>query len=559
MRFCKYLIFNIAALFALCLVADDSIIVMDRAYYQLTADQFYSRCGQLYNDINHNLGVDTSDGDSSIYGRLSIVSSSLQTLQYDASSLYIDLLRISQNSDIPVVEQQSINQAADRAQALSSSAQNMNQQIYEIRGDVLRVANSLRSQIVAVSNSFPTVISSTNLNIEIYVVVTNNFELSTNSFNDVQESYTNFLNYYRGIEDQVLDQYRATVTNLLDQSNLPSWVDYSLWRRGGGVSSSAHNLYNFAFADVPWNVTSGNDIVFNSGFPAIRTWSNYAYRLPTNYSYIDYLNFNLQGIHDSAEYGTRAILQVQNLLITASTNSAITYKRNSSTTNALASFLSAPSTYGEQVYKISQTENYFQRIEHWLSAIAFNTSKSTLDQPDESSLNERNELINTTTNDVVNAMTPWKEDITEMSKRMTNAVTMLDQIVKDITMPLNVFSDKQNGGGSGFRGAGSRFSRVAFMDVHPLMERVSTATGKSISNAPDYIMLEDVNGLHNAWSTSFTLADTCHIIMGFIWFLISFGILLVYLWFTGKSFIVLWLELIKFVPNVARFALGGNS
>lgn len=428
----------IAILFSGVSYAEGELVVMDAAYYYQCRDDFYRDCFLLQRQVdNFKVYADSE---------LAYVTNAFWNISYNAGLARQNAEYIMSESSDPAVQSKAddIIMYANNCENVSLSGYN---RALTLLSDVDSFVDNFSATISVVSNTFPVQVTSTNFVIN--VVVSNYFDLATNLYNDAQASYTNFLNYYSGIEDSLLNDYRATVTNLLDWSNAFQWNSYSLWSNLSSqyVNSwiSSHSMYNILFGAIGWNNTS--PAMYYGGLPLntgdLKYWSQYF----SSGSSADLLYFLLQGIHDSVEYNASATLRNFNLLAFASTNTIFHLPYTNSAKdreayNSMKQFLTMPSGYTNQVAEVATSRNYYQRLEHWLSAIALNTSSepsSDVESADTASSFDSN--LDSFTNDVIVATSGLDQPLRNLG-RMTNITVGVRGLVSSVSHVLDSFKSE---------------------------------------------------------------------------------------------------------------------
>lgn len=562
--FAKFLVLTAAliAIFDNGFADEGGVVVMDRAYYDQCKSSFYHQCWFLDASIvGTRQQIDWDLNQLQNYNRLLLSQSTRIQNEINTAQISVNSINpVDTAQSVAIADAQSyLSSALTSAYELDSMISDNYEAITNLRRSVEVLTDDLRSQVTVVSNLFPVDISATNLNL--YVVVSNNFEFLTNMYNSVSNDFSGFLNWYDVERSSVLDQYRATVTNLLDWSNYYYWIDYSYWISGTYITSSQLKYGNWIFSQMNFNPLGVSDVprVFNSGLLALRDWRVAMQTLPSGASYSDFVAFSIQGIHDSVEYSAKNLKQLyEGLIVPACTNSVFTYPLNATQTNALAQFLSAPDSYNEQVSKLSQTRNWFQRIEHWLSAIARNTYKPDKPEIDDVE-DERRDKLQGITNDVSHSVTSLFEGFEDTSKDATNVLAQATaKFTENITAIYNVFSDKGSNTRSGSQSAHQRFSKLNFMESTWIGEYLQDKTKKP-NDVPAYITIQDIEngqGANSAWSISSRLLDIVHKVFGVVWCIIGFGLGIWEIIMLTKFFINIWWRLIKFIPGISRYALG---
>lgn len=555
-RFLAKLIVSLMFMFAISVVAADSLVVMDRGYYDTLHDSFNSECVHLYTDVQGSF--------TAMRSWLNTIQSALETSYQEVVDARNQLYSQGINGGLTQVDEQRRQLALTSLESVISDTSALRSRINNYHTSLNSNQAKVLNDIHAVSNSFPVEISTTNLNLEIYVIVTNNFEC-TNDLSEIRADYTNFLNYFDGAIDGELDQYRATVTNLLDWSEFSNWLNYSRWRWGSSVDSTrVLSPYNIAWDSVQLNNT-GYGYVLNSGASNVRYWRYYWYSLPLDATFSDYLTFNLQGIHDTIEQlGKIQYSNYYGLIVPASTNLVMSYPLSSSAKSQMADFLAAESNYSNQVSKLSASRNWYQRIEHWLSYIALSTSKQEAEISDSSS---RLEQLSSTTNDVVSMTVGISNHYAYAEQRVSRTMEVITNTFGSVVSMLNAFTPED----SSKKGPSANdYTALKFMDVQFVADRLSDLTGKGNSIPTSLVISDDVfnqavgNGGKKsagvtrieAFSKMGLLVQIGHVVFGVLWVLISFGVAIILSISTVKAFGNLWWRALKFIPDVARYTFG---
>lgn len=538
--------------------ADDDLIVMDRAYYAQCRMSFFASLSALdqsldtsYQALTASL-VQLCDKCWYTYYWASMVRDNSTALR----------TRVANDVNVPDYVKADLNNLV----TYSENAADQSFAAYNLAGSITNQVKSdyetLKYQISSVSNSFPVEVYGTNLTLNVYVIVTNNFDFATNQLEQAQNSYTNFLNYYRGIEDQILDQYRASVTNLLDASHLMDWINSSHWRE---TFSGYHDAYRYINYDFFEGSTLPVDSIFyrplGDGVPVSRSyyWFNRYYQLPQDPTFQDFFVFSFQGVHDAVQQSARLDTQLYNVFLQASTNSAFSYAFESSRTNAVVNFFKAPDTYDAQVHKNTQSRNWLQRLELWLSSIA----KNTYQPPEEKTMvpeelqQEREQEIEGVRTTVTNQFAEIQDQLDQAADSTTNVFSVAGLVVRDFTNCLHHFSAKSNtrAGGSG---VSDRFKKVGLMETSWISSRLLQLTNKS-NTVPDYLVIQDFNHGNDyvqVWSLTLKVVDIVHNVFGIIWVMIGFSLAIVVCIHLARTFILIWLWLLKFIPDISRYTLG---
>lgn len=534
-----------AALLAFPLLADDGpYVVIERTYYDQCKNTFESECNYLYEQAGAEYRA--------MQGFLQIVQNQNDGYQYQISEADLNITIARGQLDLTDPDQVTINSQLQAAQAslsaLSDTISRNNDTFNSWQNDIHDSMVDFQNHVLSVSNSFPYVVSTTNLNI--YIIVTNTFVAATNNMCCCTNEFEHFLNYYADVKSQALDLYRATVTNLLDWSQFHGWLDYSLWITPNQVASSWHNKsYNFAFWAIPWQPISGYGTIFDSGANNVARWTNFAQTLPDDSNFADWLAFNLQGIHDSAEYGAKSLLQVQHLLNFASTNSQMTLTFSASQTNQMAQFLAAPDTYDKQVAKVAQTRNFFQRIEHWLSAIAHNTNPVDIEEVSVESQEGLKNDVENATNELQTAAIGIKDSFNVLPP-LTNTTVALDGAVQSCSRILNSF--KSSGGRRSASSAPAEFRLMKSEFISTTFERLGLPENE---NLPYYIGADlDTPGFEHVQSACTWL----HHIFGFIWLCSGLALLVFYARWLSSWVVTLWYRMLGMLVKISKFTWGST-
>lgn len=533
------------ALFAFLLPAQDSdgsLVVMDRLYYEHCKSDFYSDCNLLSRNVDsfEQYAIPQLESlTNTIHEALDSNGWTKYWLQVhlEASEETTTAIKALQWAEIT---QSVLGESVGLADSLLSSS--------------LAFVDDMHDLISVTSNTFPLEVTSTNLTL--VVVVSNYFEMASNELDHAQNVYTNFLNYYRGVEDYMLDQYRATVTNLLDWSNFANWIDYSLWKKTSWVSDSWHNTSaNFTFWAIPWGIDA-HAMVFNGGGGNnVARWDRYRQTLNDNATFSDWLAFNLQGIHDSAEYGTRALLQVQELFIQASTNRQFTMTWLNSQTNGVAEFFTAPKGYTAQVSKISKSRNLFQRIEHWLSAIARNTDMGESDEGENADSSEDSqEVYDVISNDVATASVRVNELFVPLAS-LTNATAGVQSLVDSVTDVLDNFKSTPSVRSSGLRSGDSSAPATFKLMSTGFIESTFERSDLHPSGLPDWVGCDDT---YEVFGFARTAATWIHHFFGVIWLASALALLVFYARWLSSWVVTLWYRLLGFLAKICTFTWGGS-
>lgn len=534
-----------AALLAFSLLADDGpYVVIERTYYEQCKNSFDSQCNYLYEQVGalfRGWSSELTLIENQNNGYVHTIS--LALAQIDSARSDLDL------TDPDQVEADTHLQSARNSLiSLEDNISRNNDLISQWINELIDAKTDLQNHVIATSNSFPYAVATTNLNI--YIIVTNSFEAATNNYCCCTNEFEHFLNYFQDVESQVLDQYRNTVTNLLNWSEFSSWIDYSFWNTPSYVSASWHNKsYNFAWWSIPWDATLGYGIIFDSGAANVARWQRFAQTLPTDANFADWLAFNIQGIHDSVEYGAKSILQVQHLLNFASTNSQMTLTFDASQTNQMAQFLSAPATYEEQLSKISRTRNWFQRIEHWMSSIARNTNPVEIEvESVESQEGLKNDVENAT-NELQTAAIGIKDSFNVLPP-LTNTTAALDGAVQSCSRILNSF--RSSGGRRSASSAPADFRLMKSEFISTTFERLGLPENE---NLPYYIGADaDTPGFEHVQSASTWL----HHIFGFIWLCGGLALLVYYARWLSSWVVTLWYRMLGMLVKISKFTWGST-
>lgn len=554
--------------FTLPVFSADEIIVMDRAYYEMCRNGFFLNVGLLNNSVDSAYNF--------FNNQFSLIGTNIENAR---DQIYL----ANQNANYLLQSSNLTSTDRDKAQLIYEQTLNAYNSQNQALGQIQTTTNQLElsynqiiEQISVVSNSFPVEITSTNFILEVTVLVTNNFEFATNAMDQAEHSYTNFLNYYRGIEDYMLDQFRATVTNLLDTTSLLDMVNRSYWpgAQSGGISPGYYWNIDWGYisqyqAGTVANGAQMDAFIFNTN-PRYNPWTSSTYRLYTNptssdITLRDFLVFTTLGVHDNLNEIAVDMRKQLLLLLDTCTNNQFSATFTVAQTNQMINFLSSPETYSEQVSKIARSKNWYQRIEHWLSAIARNTYKEDKTEISDDVESEYETQYETVSNDVFHAVSGAFSPIQEIAPNSTNVFAVAkEKFTENITGIFNVFSEGKPSSRGGIRASGNeqtaaqRFKKVNFMEVSFVNESLREYTGKEPA-LPNYITVQDVEnvkGANSAWSISLRIADIVHKVMGVIWCLVGFGLVIYEMIMLLKFFVVIWYRLLKYIPNISRYAFG---
>lgn len=540
-----------AALLAFPLLADDgAYVVIERTYYEQCKNDFETHCQYLYDQI---AALFRSWGDE-----LTLINNqnagyshtiSLAILQIDQAREDLDL------TDPAQIEADTHLQGSRNTLIALGDNIDRNSTLISSWSHALTDAKiDLQNHVIATSNSFPYVVASTNLNI--YIIVTNSFEAATNNYCSCTNEFEHFLNYYSDARNEILDQYRATVTNLLNESVLRSQLTYTFWHSMAGATSSQQYL-NINWGDIMMNPGFGSvpltsDILYGSSFFLTNPWNKYLYDLPIDsYNLQSALMFNIMGVHDDMNVIAVDLVKTYIQFAAASTSTVFTVLSPSVETNAMVQFLTAPETYGEQVSKISQTRNWFQRLEHWLSSIARNTAPLELgDESDQDSEQDIANVIEMATNEISVASIGIKDSFINTLPDLTNTTVALQGAVTSVSRILDSF--KSSGGNRSSSSAPSSFNLMKTEFINTTFTRLGI---EETQDMPYYIGADqDTEGFEDVQ----TAATWIHHIFGFIWLCSGIALLVFYARWLSSWVVTIWYRMLGMLVKVSKFTWGSS-
>lgn len=534
-----------AALLAFPLLADDGpYVVIERTYYEQCKNTFESECYYLYEQAGAEYRA--------MQGFLQIVQNQNNGYQYQISEADMNITIARGQLDLTDPDQVTVNSQLQAAQAslsaLSDTISRNNDTFNSWQNDIHDSMVDFQNHVLSVSNSFPYVVSTTNLNI--YIIVTNTFEAATNNMCCCTNEFEHFLNYYADVKSQALDLYRNTVTNLLDWSNSTGWLDYSFWIAGSKAYLSSWSYRNYSFHTM--NSKYGGFVAANI-FPILQTGqlqNQFSYTLPTDANFADVVAFTLQGIHDSVEQSALIDTLNKELFYLASTSTTMTVTFGTGLTNAVVQLLTAPGTYAEQVDKISKTRNWFQRIEHWLSAIAHNTSDSVeIEQESVESQESLKNDVENATNELQTAAIGIKDSFNVLPP-LTNTTAALDGAVQSCSRILNSF--KSSGGNRSASSAPADFRLMKADFISTTFDRLGLPENEEL---PYYIGADvDTPGFEHVRTASTWL----HHIFGFIWLCGGLALLVYYARWLSSWVVTLWYRMLGMLVKVSKFTWGST-